>query len=634
MSSLSPRAGPSRIGAWMVWSSLGAAIGWMGFRILVGLDFTDEMQYYGQIAALVRTGRFFQDDLFIQQLGYFFLLPAFRMHAAIFPNQDYLVLFGRLVLAAGYGAAGWIFWRATGRSGAYSLAARGAGLAMLLAWIPFQLFAPSYNTLSYLLVVGLAALWFTRGADGGRGGLVAIAGGLAALTLVYPPAGVVLSGLLVLLVARAEGRRAAGWLIGLLVLGHGLVLAGIAGLHGDGFWADARMSVEFSRAYGVAREIRQPSQWVSLVVLVAAGAVFWRWTGPARPAGPRIAARWIWLLVAGLAGMALLLAGWSDYWVVWGFAPMAVTLLLLTLLGGWIGGSRDPAGSGGAEAPVLGRAARAVWVGGVAVVVVRGLAWNTGYFATCGFLLLLAGLATGRRTTMGGRWGDLLLIGVIMGTVYGWTSGNGLHNFGVGAAGVLPFLVMAGAQRSEAGCEGARWALLPWAVLPVLVVINGMRHPYREERGIVGFWAVDGVPAFRGLRASTDKIETIERFRPLLAAGRLQGRRLLVVGPQPWFYFAAQARPATPMVFMHFDGNAAADDLVARRLFHGGDPDAILLTANMPAPIQQRVVAWLEGGATVRSVDLPVEFRQTHEFLTHYPMHSQITLLERGTKGP
>jgi hypothetical protein len=454
------------------------------------------------------------------------------------------------------------------------------------------------------------------------------------LTLVYPPAGVVLSGLLVLLVARAEGRRAAGWLIGLLVLGHGVVLAGIAGLHGDGFWADARMSVEFSRAYGVAREIRQPSQWVSLVVLVAAGAVFWRWTGPARPAGPRIAARWIWLLVAGLAGMALLLAGWSDYWVVWGFAPMAVTLLLLTLLGGWIGGSRDPAGSGGAEAPVLGWAARAVWVGGVAVVVVRGLAWNTGYFATCGFLLLLAGLATGRRTTMGGRWGDLLLIGVIMGTVYGWTSGNGLHNFGVGAAGVLPFLVMAGAQRSEAGCEGARWALLPWAVLPVLVVINGMRHPYREERGIVGFWAVDGVPAFRGLRASTDKIETIERFRPLLAAGRLQGRRLLVVGPQPWFYFAAQARPATPMVFMHFDGNAVADDLVARRLFHGGDPDAILLTANMPAPIQQRVVAWLEGGATVRSVDLPVEFRQTHEFLTHYPMHSQITLLERGTKGP
>jgi hypothetical protein len=33
-------------------------------------------------------------------------------------------------------------------------------------------------------------------------------------------------------------------------------------------------------------------------------------------------------------------------------------------------------------------------------------------------------------------------------------------------------------------------------------------------------------------------------------------------------------------------------------------------------------------------VELPVEFRQTHEFLTHYPMHSQITLLERGTKGP
>ena len=316
MSDFSTRAGPSHLGAGMVWSSLGAAIGWIGFRIFVGLDFTDEMQYYGEIAALVRTGRFFQDDLFIQQLGYFFLLPAFKVHAAIFPNQDYLVLFGRLVLAAGYGAAGWIFWRATGRSGAYSRAARAAGLAMLFAWIPLQLFAPSYNTLSYLLVVGLAALWWARAAEGGRGGLVAIAGGLAALTLVYPPAGVVLSGLLVLLVARAEGRRAAGWLIGLLVLGHGLVLAGIAGLHGDGFWADARMSVEFTSAFGVAREIRQPSQLLSLVALVGAGAVFWRWTGPARSEQPRIGARWIWLLVAALAGMALMLAGWSDYWVV------------------------------------------------------------------------------------------------------------------------------------------------------------------------------------------------------------------------------------------------------------------------------------------------------------------------------
>ena len=100
------------------------------------------------------------------------------------------------------------------------------------------------------------------------------------------------------------------------MLGHGLVLAGIAGLHGDGFWADARMSVEFTSAFGVAREIRQPSQLLSLVALVGAGAVFWRWTGPARSEQPRIGARWIWLLVAALAGMALMLAGWSDYWVV------------------------------------------------------------------------------------------------------------------------------------------------------------------------------------------------------------------------------------------------------------------------------------------------------------------------------
>ena len=54
----------------------------------------------------------------------------------------------------------------------------------------------------------------------------------------------------------------------------------------------------------------------------------------------------------------------------------------------------------------------------------------------------------------------------------------------------------------------------------------------------------------------------------------------------------------------------------------------------MPAPIQQRLVAWLERGATVRTVELPAEFRQTHEFLTECRTRSQITLLERVPQGP
>ena len=273
MTSIPTRPGPSPVGVWLAWASLSVAVGWLGFRALVGLDFTDEMQYYGEIAALVRTGRFFQDDLFIQQLGYFFLLPAFKVHAWIFPGQDYLVLFGRGVLLAGYGAAGWLYWWASGRRGEYSRAARVVGLAMQLAWIPFQLFAPSYNSLSYLLVGGIGALWFARPAQAGAGSLGPIAAGLAALTLVYPPAGLMLTGLLVVLLARREGRGAAGRLLAWVALGNAVVVAGVAGLHGDGFAADLRASFEFSRAFGIAQEIRRPSQLVSLAALLAAGGI-------------------------------------------------------------------------------------------------------------------------------------------------------------------------------------------------------------------------------------------------------------------------------------------------------------------------------------------------------------------------
>src|SRR5262245_16940690 len=83
-------------------AAVALAAAWLVLRVFIRLDFTDEMQYYGQISGLVRTGKFFHDDLFLQQLGYLFLLPFFKLHAVAFPDQSYLILFGRLLLAAAY----------------------------------------------------------------------------------------------------------------------------------------------------------------------------------------------------------------------------------------------------------------------------------------------------------------------------------------------------------------------------------------------------------------------------------------------------------------------------------------------------------------------------------------------------
>lgn len=112
-----------------------------------GLDVTDEMQYYGQILALVESGRLFSTDLFVQQLVYLPFYPFFKAHHLLFGEVG-LVLFGRLALSllllALYVGA---------RKALLSLGASRwlAGLAAFTVTfaVPFHgIFALSYNTVS------------------------------------------------------------------------------------------------------------------------------------------------------------------------------------------------------------------------------------------------------------------------------------------------------------------------------------------------------------------------------------------------------------------------------------------------------------------------------------------------------
>ncbi len=51
------------------------ALAWLfqAVRVFHGLDFNDEMQYYGELVALTQSGRLFSADLFVQQMVYLFL---------------------------------------------------------------------------------------------------------------------------------------------------------------------------------------------------------------------------------------------------------------------------------------------------------------------------------------------------------------------------------------------------------------------------------------------------------------------------------------------------------------------------------------------------------------------------------
>lgn len=112
-----------------------------------GLDVTDEMQYYGQMLALVESGRLFSTDLFVQQLVYLPFYPLFKAHHLLFGEVG-LVLFGRLVLSLLLLGLYVCARKALLSLGASRWPAGLAAFAVTFA-VPFHgIFALSYNTVS------------------------------------------------------------------------------------------------------------------------------------------------------------------------------------------------------------------------------------------------------------------------------------------------------------------------------------------------------------------------------------------------------------------------------------------------------------------------------------------------------
>lgn len=622
MSEMKPVASAGRAAGALSLAALFGAVAWMMFRIFHGIDFTDEMQYYGEIAALVRTGRLFQEDLFIQQLGYFFLLPFFRVHAWLFPGQDYFVLFGRLLLLAGYAVAGWRVWRA---ARGFSQPLRITALALLFGWIPFQLFAPSYNTMSLVLCLWLGAVWLERRAAGARGEPLGIAIILALLGFVYPPVGITLSVALGLLCWRREGFfravRLALWTL-LAVL---LILTVMVVWHGQGFWDDLLVSVEFSGAISVGQAILQPSHLLGLVCLLGAGAVFfWRLrpaADTARPAAPA----WACVLVGAMVALEVARRLWTKSWE-WSYAPHLLALFLLVLLAAWLGRQKP------ADRPRETMLARWGLLGFGLLWFYNTMPWGTGFFAAGIFLVLLACLIAGPRPPEAAV--ELVALAFVSGVTGAVASGNGLHNFGVGCAAFLPLLACYAGARLEPAWPGRGLAALALVLLPLGLVINGMRHPYREQTGLDDFIPIPGVPAYKGISTSPEKIRALAIYRALETGHDLQGRRVLVIGPQPWIYFASRSVPTTPMLFMHFDGNPKVDQILADRLFIHGEPEFIVVTASMPVPVQQRVLAWLGKDGMLSHIPFPPDFKASYEAQTHYFLGDSMLLMTRKPKAP
>jgi hypothetical protein len=635
-----PSAPPaSRSAAWFASVTLFATLAWLVSRLWVGLDFTDEMQYYGEITSLVRTGRYFQVDLFVQQSGYLFFLPLFKLHALAFPDQSYLVFFGRLVLLAGYVLVGGLFWRTATKLGGFSAPQKATALAAFLAWVPLQIFALSYNSTPYLLMVALMAVWLGRDPRREVRYTWTAAALLTMLTYTHPTAGGALT-LLAVLEAGWRLGRAAGLRLVLATAVLGIMVGGIVlVLNGPGIFQDLLTAARFSRANGVGNAIRQPEQFAGLFVLLGIGGLFVRRQlhGPLRhPLGSETPPVFRWLALGAFTVAAAALLGLVAQWKTGYFAASAY-LGIMIFIAASLNTAPNPPGHLPGFLPGVMNATLITGCAALLAMTVFHLDCGTGYFAATVFVVLLVLLAPGPRCPETPRWIDLAVVGTTIGAIFSLTSGNGLHNFGVGAAGATPFLVLFGARHVDATLARRLPAIAP-ALLPALVtllLLHGVLHPYMEPPIWGEFKPMRGVPAFKGIHASATKTEAVARFSPLAGADVLAGKRLLVVGSQPWFYFATPAQPATPMFFMHYAGNDTADNLIGQRLFLQGEPDAILLTDTvMPPAIATQVIAWTKTAFITRQVNLPPEFVHRLQAQTGYFVSEHVFLLTRPPARP
>lgn len=237
---------------------------WMlqGLRVTYGIDFNDEMQYYGQIQSLLDSHSLFSSDLFIQQVVYILFFPLFKLHRMLL-GESSLILFGRLVFACVvmlvYGASR----RAFIRRGADSTSASLCALCLTLAIPIYNIYAISYNTIALALIALQLANFVRFRAAVTPLQLVAWAAISAAALLTHPPVGAVVATLTAVFILLEEKPQTA--------LRYLLILAAGAGLGGClllGFTSveKLRAAIEFSRAFSIDRPVDQATVRALLVL--------------------------------------------------------------------------------------------------------------------------------------------------------------------------------------------------------------------------------------------------------------------------------------------------------------------------------------------------------------------------------
>lgn len=503
----------------------------LGWRMTLGVDLSDESYYLSFIDGWLKTGIRDGQALALHQTAALLAYPLARIYAALAGGTDGLALFMRGVYLMASALAGLSFF-------AFARRVRGRTVSVMAAvfvvsFIPFSLPAPSYNTLGmHGLIAALSTFGVYARTEAMRWAWLSAFAWMVA-TVAYPTLGAVLAVLLAAclfsrpLRADPAARRYVLACIALQATG-ALLLLGVYGaerLQAMLAFTNASLQVTDGLLVRLGRSLATVRTHPSFMFLCAASVVLgatWRVSGGRR------------LVVDGLlvtALVALHAAARITGPVLYASAHDAVLLLGLTAAA-----------------------------------------------------FLAAGRLVRRNADHAqGLLDGMTALGLLAGLVTAFTATNGLVNFAVGGFVAGAFFVLAAlpaeatgkrVPASQAVLLGLMTALL---LRDAAVFVYGegpnpwIDQPVRIRHGV-----------FAGLATTPDKADAIARTTSFLE--RQPGDSMTVLGRLPGIYLLTAARPVTMSTwdFGQQNGAPPAMDALIRQ-FHSasaGRPDLLVVVSD------------------------------------------------------
>ena len=163
-------------------------------RIFFSLDFTDEMQYYGQIQGLLSSNKLFVNDFFIQQTGYILIYPFLKVIQFFEPQFEFinLIFYTRILL---FLIIICTFLLLFYLSSGYRLFSRIIGSCFVsISITQFSPFAFSYNSLGFLLTSLIFSFWLFSDS---QYKIIILSTLVLFLGWIYPPQGILFSLIIV-----------------------------------------------------------------------------------------------------------------------------------------------------------------------------------------------------------------------------------------------------------------------------------------------------------------------------------------------------------------------------------------------------------------------------------------------------